>query len=95
MPNPSKQKGSRFERQVVNEAKSMGHKAKRIPLSGAVEGFKGDVQIGTMVCECKKRRNPIAFISKNLKPNMDALLIGCDGGQWWAVMRGPEWMKLI
>jgi len=37
--------GMRFERKVVNLAKDAGLEAYRVPLSGAAEGFKGDVII--------------------------------------------------
>lgn len=40
----SRDKGARVEREFVKHLKSMGHEdALRVPLSGASEGFKGDV----------------------------------------------------
>ena len=57
MPNPSKQKGDRFERLLVKTLREAGIDAGKVPLSGAVEGFPGDVMIEDMnpalVCQCK------------------------------------------
>jgi hypothetical protein len=41
----SRRKGALFERQVVNDLKAAGLDAKRVPLSGAAEGYPGDVII--------------------------------------------------
>ena len=43
MVHPSKRKGDRFERQVVEELNVAGVAAKRVPLSGAAPGWTGDV----------------------------------------------------
>ena len=46
MSKMQRDKGKRFEREVVNTLKESGfYGAKRIPLSGLQEGFKGDVLI--------------------------------------------------
>ena len=45
MAKASRDKGSRRERQVVKMAQEAGFSAKRVPLSGACEGFKHDVLI--------------------------------------------------
>lgn len=44
MTNP-RQKGADFEREVVNELKELGLDAKKVPLSGAVADFEGDIWI--------------------------------------------------
>ena len=38
-------KGAAFEREVVTRFEEMGIKAKKMPLSGAIPGFEGDVEI--------------------------------------------------
>ena len=44
MSKMQRDKGKRFEREVVNTLKESGFfDAKRIPLSGLQEGFKGDI----------------------------------------------------
>ena len=56
----SKDKGSAFEREVVALAQSMGLDAIRMPLSGAMFGFKGDVRIEKYMGECKWWAKPIS-----------------------------------
>ena len=44
--NAERQGKKRFEREVVNSLKEAGfYDAKRIPLSGLQEGFKGDIKL--------------------------------------------------
>jgi len=54
----SRDKGARFERQIVNALNDNGIEAKRVPLSGATSFQKGDVVIdGRIVCELKHRES--------------------------------------
>jgi Holliday junction resolvase len=60
MGKASRDKGARFEREVVNTFQSEGIAAERIPLSGAAGGkFVGDVSVPILgidrTLECKKR----------------------------------------
>jgi len=95
MPNRSKQKGGRFEREIVHYAETLGLKAHKIPLSGAVPNYPGDINIAGRLCECKKRHKPIAFLEKNLKPGIDALIIGGDYSRPLVVVRLEDWLKLL
>jgi len=45
MGRQQREKGARVERELVNKLKEAGIEAKRVPLSGAAEGFKGDILI--------------------------------------------------
>lgn len=60
MPNRSRQKGDRFERQCVHDLAALGVKAERVPLSGAAGGSWTD-DLVVEVCgqnekiECKTR----------------------------------------
>lgn len=60
MPSPSKRKGSGFEREVVDYLKRAGFDAKRVPLSGAMAEWKGDVIVNfgpqPHKIECKRRK---------------------------------------
>lgn len=49
MGKPSRDKGARGERDLVHKLRDAGLDAKRVPLSGACDGFKGDVVISGMV----------------------------------------------
>lgn len=44
--NPSRKKGNRVERYLVALHKAIGVPCWRVPLSGSVAGFKGDLRIG-------------------------------------------------
>lgn len=60
MPNRSRQKGDRFERQCVHALEELGVPAERVPLSGAAGGSHTD-DLTVEVCgqveriECKTR----------------------------------------
>ena len=45
MPSSSKRKGTKYENEIVKEHKKLGVEAQRVPLSGAMEGWKGDVRV--------------------------------------------------
>jgi hypothetical protein len=93
--NPSKRKGDTFEREILHKAEALGLKAHRNRMSRAIPGESWDINIAGKLCECKKRKNPISFIKKNLKPSCDALIFGCNGGDWWVILRGDDWLKTI
>lgn len=45
MGKSSKRKGSEYERRVVRDHEDEGIVARKIPLSGAMEGYKGDITV--------------------------------------------------
>jgi hypothetical protein len=56
-----RRKGDRLERAIVNLFKAHGIEAHRVPLSGSVEGYPGDVvanlpPLGKVTLECKSRK---------------------------------------
>lgn len=53
-------KGSGYEREVVNDAQEAGIYARRVPLSGAMQEYPNDVQIGDYTYELKRRKKPIS-----------------------------------
>lgn len=64
MPNRSRQKGDRVEREIVNTLKELGLEARRQPLSGALPfaGMKGDIRatipgLGDVTLEVKARKD--------------------------------------
>lgn len=72
----SRNKGARFELEVVNLAKAHGLKAERVPLSGATSYAKDDVVVTPTFAdrpwrgECKRR--------KELPASLATALDGCD-----------------
>jgi Holliday junction resolvase len=94
----SRNKGARFEREVVNFLKSEGMRANRVPLSGAMEGFKGDVLVQTRVdqplmhFECKSLANGFKFVYESLGDN-DALCIRADRQEPLIVLKLSKWTE--
>jgi hypothetical protein len=62
MPNRSKQKGARFELEIVGLLQAGGLDAEKVPLSGAIKGgsFEGDIDCLVRgvkrKLECKRRK---------------------------------------
>lgn len=93
-----KRKGDRFERAVVEAMGAHGLQAKRVPLSGAMEGWKGDIWLegpaGGLVLECKMRANGQKTIREWLGDN-DALVVGADRQTPLVVLRLTDYCSLL
>jgi hypothetical protein len=99
MPSRSKQKGDRDERALVDAAKAAGLRARRVPLSGAVADFKGDVEIITdnrlWTAECKHRAEGFRQIYGWLADYIDVLTIRADRKPRLVVMREHDFFELL
>lgn len=86
----SRDKGSRLERAIVNDLRAAGLDARRVPLSGSMRGFKGDVQIHlagrTLTLEAKSRASGFSFIYKAIE-NADLLAVKVDHAEPLLIMR--------
>ena len=91
MGKSQRDKGARFERECVNLLKEAGRDAKRVPLSGAADGFKGDIICDGLILECKKRASGFKQIRSWLEGN-DALIIGSDREEPLVVLRFRDWV---
>lgn len=84
-----RQKGNRFEREIVEVLRSAGLDAYRIPLSGAQRGFKGDVvvrlQSRELRLEAKIRKHGFKFIYDSLGDN-DCLCVRVDRDEPLVIM---------
>lgn len=94
----SRDKGSRFERETVSIFRAYGLQADRIPLSGAAEGFKGDVRlIDHNEChlrvECKKRASGQKQIREWIEDS-DLLVLGADRQEALVVLRLKDFCEL-
>lgn len=81
MPNRSRQKGDRFERECVQRLREAGIIASRVPLSGSAGGdFSGDLRVGSkpLRFECKTRKRAWLDLFGWLKDGNDGLLIKAD-----------------
>jgi|SRR6516162_8988982 len=98
MANPSKRKGGEFEREVVNFLQEQGIAAWKVPLSGAMEGYKSDIDCpvkGTnKKLECKRRKRAFATIYKMLGDSY-GLCIRDDRTPLLVVLRGTDFAELI
>ena len=93
----AKQKGNRGERELVELLRAHGIEAKRVPLSGAVEGFKGDVLVsngdGTeQTWEVKRRGQGFQRIEGWLE-GADVLAFRRDRGEWFICQRLADWVS--
>ena len=93
-----RQKGNRFEREIVAELRGAGLDAFRIPLSGSMRGFKSDAVIRLagrqLTIEAKSRAKGFAFIYQALEGS-DVLAIKADRKQALAVIPLSELASLL
>lgn len=89
MTNPSKAKGSGYEREIVQLHKSLGIEATKTPLSGMLGGaYRGDVQVAGLIAECKRRRKGFSSLYKALdQDNADLLFVRDDNKETLIVLR--------
>jgi hypothetical protein len=93
-----KQKGDRAERAVRDAHTAHGIPCQRVPLSGAVAGFGGDLSIfkGQFKGEVKSRRNAAGWrqVRDWLGIN-DFLFLREDGGDTCVVMKLDQYLRLL
>lgn len=90
-------KGSRFERKLVELHLDHGVPAKRIPLSGAQEGWEGDIEIaGIMKGEAKARKGGSGFkvLEKWLADN-DVLFLKRDRQEPFVALTFNSYIRLV
>ena len=99
MGKPSRDKGQRFEREIVARAQSHGLTSKRVPLSGATDFQKGDVIVGNnvddWVIEAKKRADGFKQIYGWLDTDCDLLVIQADRKPALAVLPLEDFFDLL
>jgi Holliday junction resolvase len=90
-------KGSTFEREIVNYLKACDIPSHRIPLSGAVTGYKGDLRVTVggleRKAECKRRARAFLTLEKWLDDNA-FLFCRDDRSDTLVVMRLSEFVVL-
>lgn len=100
MGKMSRTKGAVYEREVVNEAKTYGLEAQRVPLSGATSYAKGDVEIKPTfsdkpwVFECKRRKELPAWMLEALGENA-GLILRADNEKSVAVIPLKTLLELL
>jgi len=101
MGKMSRDKGARFERELVNDLKAYGLDAKRVPLSGATVFAKNDIRVTagfdpkiTLSGEAKRRKNLPEWIEQALE-GADFMVMREDGGKSLVVIRLPLFAELL
>ncbi len=103
MGKPSRDKGARTEREIVNLHREIGVRAERVPLSGAAGGaFTGDVDIyvrgpedAPLVCEIKARASGEGFsLIERWLSDHDALFLRRDRAEPLVVLPWRVWVEL-
>lgn len=103
MGKASRDKGGRRERQVVNLLRGLGLPARRVPLSGASEGFEGDVEFALSTAqshhlraEVKGRKNAAGFkMVLNWLGENDALFLIADRSEPVVVLPWETFQILV
>lgn len=90
----SRRKGQREEQAVVSLHKREGFEAKRVPLSGAADGFKGDVIVHGLTGESKLRAAGFKQIYSWLGDN-DFLTLRHDNAERLYVVPESLWLRLL
>lgn len=92
-----RQKGSRVERELVTRHLEAGIPAKRVPLSGAQAGWKGDIRVGEyLVAEVKARANGEGFATLEKWLGDNALLfLKRDRREPMVVVEWQTYLRLV
>jgi hypothetical protein len=95
----SRDKGSRYERHVRDCFRDCGFDAKRVPLSGAADGFPGDVIVtvgngNKFTYECKKRKDGFKQLYKWLTGN-DGVVVAADNRESLVVITLSDYLALL
>ena len=96
MTHPSKVKGNKFERDVVNKAKEFGLESKRAYASnGESLGMHAEVDliIEDYKIQAKIRKSIASYLVPN--ENVDAQVIREDRGEAYIVLRLEDWLEFI
>lgn len=96
----SRDKGGRREREFVELHRALGIDAKRVPLSGAAQGFKGDIHLTlrgrALQAEVKARAAGSGFVTlERWLGDNDALFLRRDRADAVVVLPWRTWAWLV
>lgn len=101
MGKPSRDKGARYERELVTAFRDMGLKAERVPLSGATDFAKNDVEVTAgfdprpvFSGEAKRRKQLPKFFTEALD-GADFAAFRQDHGETLIVIRLKTFGELL
>lgn len=91
-----RQKGDRGERELVGILLEHGKQARRVPLSGSVATFPGDVLVGPEgdeeIWEAKRRRQGFKQLHKWLQ-DARVVAVRVDHGDWFVCLRLTDYLS--
>jgi hypothetical protein len=96
MPHPSKQKGNRYERELVNQARSSGIPAKRAPGSNGEaigEHAEVDLVVGGFRGQAKIRKQIASYITPS--EHVDFQVLRENGGRSFVVLEWWDFLDLL
>lgn len=96
MANPSKRKGTGFERDLVNEARAAGLPAERAYASnGRSLGLSDDVDclIGGQRVQAKRRARVAGYL--RVPASCSATVFRQDRGETLVLMRWDDWLEML
>ena len=97
MPSPSKAKGNRFEREIVNKATQSGLSAKRAwGSNGASLGMHEEVDLiigrdPVIKIQAKCRKSLASFLQPT--EHVDAVVCKQDRGETLIILRFEDWLE--
>ena len=95
MPSPSKAKGNRFEREIVNKLTSLGITAKRAwGSNGASLGMHEEVDVlvgSSFKIQAKCRKKLASFLVPT--EHVDAVVCKQDRGETLIILRFDDWLE--
>ena len=97
MGKASRDKGAAYERELVNALRAMGLDAKRVPLSGATEYARNDVEVEgrlSLSGEAKRRKQLPKFFTEALD-GADFAAFRQDRGETLIVLRLKTFANLL
>ena len=101
MGKASRDKGARYERELVHDFTGYGLKARRVPLSGATEYAKNDVEVEAGFApnpvfsgEAKRRKSLPKFFTEALD-GADFAAFRQDNGETLIVLRLKTFAELL
>ncbi len=93
MSKTSRTKGARGEREVVALFRDAGYAAHRVPMSGAADGYPGDVQVGGLGTVEVKLGSHVPASLYNWLQGADVLLCRRDRSEWLVVQRWEDFRR--
>lgn len=96
MAASSRAKGIRGERELVRRLRACGFEAQRVPLSGSVQGYPGDISCPVLPGPVEvKVGGKVPYTCYRWLMNRRTLVMRRDRAEWLVVMRLEDFLALF